>query len=90
MENTKENRLRKQKFAIALLDKDMKVIKKVDHYTSETESEVEIKELVGLDLPHAFLINYGAHGYAKFIIDPMTMKTFEQDLHKIEDKLTRL
>jgi hypothetical protein len=67
----------------------MKVIKKIDHFTSETETEVEIKELAGLDLPHAFLINYGAHGYGKFIIDSMTLKTFERDLYKIEDKLTR-
>jgi len=67
----------------------MKVIKRVDTFTSEEHNEVEIKELAGLDLPHAFLINHEAHGYGKFIIDPMSLKAFEHDLYKIEDKLTR-
>lgn len=88
-ENIKENRLRKQKIAVALLNKEMKVIKKIDQFTSETESEQVIAELQGQQTPHAFLINYEAHGYAKFIIDEMSLKAFETDLWKIEDKLTR-
>lgn len=34
-------------------------------------------------------MNLGAHGYAKFTSDDMSMTAFEQHLHKIEDRLTR-
>lgn len=71
--NTPENKLRVQKFIVALLDKDMKVIREIPHTTSDEKAVTEIKELQGVETPHAFLINYQAHGYGKFIIDGMTL-----------------
>ena len=46
-------------------------------------------ELEGVATPAAFLMNLHARGYAKFTCDEMSMAAFEQNLHKIEDRLTR-
>ena len=35
------------------------------------------------------MINHGAHGYAKFVIDEMTIRALETGLHKIESSLDR-
>ena len=41
--------------------------------------------------PTAFLINSGAHGYAKFVVDELTLTALEQQgaLSKIESSLER-
>lgn len=78
--NTPENKLRVQKFIIALFDKDMKVIKEVTHLTSDKDEVTEVSELKGVDTPFAFAINYKAHGYGKFIIDEMTLTALESSL----------
>jgi len=67
----------------------MQVVKEVIHITSDTQELTEVPELVGMDTPHAFLINYQAQGYAKFIIDDMTLDALENGLSKIKDSLTR-
>lgn len=87
--NTPENRLRDQKFVLALLDKDMKIIKEVTVQTSDKHSVTDVTELKGIDTPVAFFMNLGAHGYGKFTSDEMSMTAFEQNLYKIEDRLTR-
>ena len=35
------------------------------------------------------MINHGAHGYAKFVIDETTINALETELHKIESSLDR-
>jgi aminopeptidase N len=88
-ENTPENKLRLQKFVLALVDKDMKIVKEVTCATSATEAVTEVAELKGTSAQDAFIINYGAHGYAKFVIDEASLKMFETKLHLVEDRLTR-
>lgn len=44
-------------------------MKKIDHFTSDSVELTIVDELIGAETPHAFLINYEAHGYAKFNID---------------------
>ncbi len=46
---------------------------------------------VGMDKPHAFVINSGAHGYAKFIIDEMSLTAYEQEgtISKLDKSLER-
>jgi hypothetical protein len=67
------------------------VIKTVVHTTSDSEGKTAVPEFVGMDVPHAFLMNYQAQGYAKFIIPPITLTAFEKGgLIKVKDSLTRL
>lgn len=89
IKNTPENRLRDQKFIVALLDKDMKIIKEVTVQTSDKEALTNVPELKDVEVPHCFLMNLHAHGYAKFKYDEMSIRAFEQGLHKIENRLTR-
>lgn len=49
----------------------------------------EVAELKGALAQDAFIINYGAHGYAKFVIDEASLTMFETKLHQVEDRLTR-
>jgi hypothetical protein len=44
-----------------------------------------------MEKPEALLINQGAHGYAKFVIDEMTLTSLEKEgqLSKIESSLER-
>lgn len=67
----------------------MNVIEEVLCQTSDTESIVDIKELKGFKTPFAFILNYKAHGYAKFVIDEISLTAFETSLHLIKDRLTR-
>jgi len=68
----------------------MQVIKSVDHMTSDSLDLTSVDELIGMEKPHAFLINYQAQGYAKFIVDDHTLNAFETSLFKIKDSLSRL
>jgi hypothetical protein len=61
--------LRKQKFQIALLNEDMKIYLVVDAFTSDRGPRTLITELVGVNKPYAYLLNYNSHGYAQFKID---------------------
>jgi len=69
----------------------MEIIKTVMCQTSDTESAVSIPDFIGMDKPKAFLINQGAHGYAKFVMDELTLDAFEQEglLSKISSSLER-
>ena len=45
--------------------------------TSDKEAIIDLKEFEGMQMPAAFLINHGAHGYGKFVYDEETLKTFQ-------------
>jgi len=89
VEKTPENRLRTQKFQIGLYDEDMKVYQVLLAKTSDTESKVEVAVPANTKKPFAYMINYEAKGYGKFIFDEQTLQAFEAKLDKIEDRLTR-
>ena len=74
---------------MAVLDKEMKITQEVTCTTSASEAVTEIKELKSANVGSGFIINYGAHGYAKFIVDEKSLSMFEEGLHKVEDRLTR-
>jgi len=76
--NTPENKLRVQKFVIAVFDEDMNVIKEVTVKTSSEKAVTDVTELIGGPSPYAFAINYRAYGYAKFIIDDVSLNKFER------------
>ena len=78
-----------QKFEVALLDKDCKVIKVVTCITSDSTAETQVPELVGLEQPSGYLINYQGYGYGKFIIDELTLSILADGLKKIEDCVSR-
>jgi aminopeptidase N len=67
--NTPENRLRVQKFNIAALNAEMEVVQVATVTTSDSQSVTAVLEFIGSQRAPAYLINYGAHGYAKFVID---------------------
>jgi len=60
--------------------------------TSDSVAEISIADkFVGPQNKriHAFLINYGCHGYGKFQVDPMTLTALETGLHKVKDSRER-
>jgi len=67
----------------------MEIVKVVDIITKEDAESFDMEELVGVDAPYAYHINYQAHGYAKFIIDQKSLKAFEEKLSKIESSMSR-
>lgn len=83
------NRLRKQKYQVVFYDEDMKVKSTHDILTKDDTKSFEATELVGLDAPHAYHINYMNYGYGKFIIDAKSLKVFEDKLIKIESSMSR-
>lgn len=87
--NTPSNRLRIQKFNIAALNAEMEVVKVVTCMTSDELELTSVPELVGTQKAHAYLINHGAHGYAKFVLDERTVAALETGLHKIKSSLDR-
>lgn len=88
-ENGEGNRLRKQKYQVAFYDENMKIISTHDILTKDDTAQFEMAELVGLDAPHAYHINYMNYGYGKFIIDDKSLKVFEEKLVKIESSMSR-
>lgn len=89
IENTPENRLRVQKINIAALNEAMEVIDEFSCTTSDKMEMVSVSEFIGTHQAHAYLINHGAHGYAKFVLDERTVTALEQDMHKIKSSLDR-
>ena len=83
------NRLRKQKYRVDFLDKQMRVVAQHDVFTRADAETIEIKELAGKPMPYAFHINAGNYGFAKFKIDAMSLKAFEADLAKMESSMSR-
>ncbi len=70
----------------------MQVIDVQRFETSDSVNEVPITvQFIGYQVKpiHAFLINYGCHGYGKFEIDPMTLTALETGMHKITSSLER-
>ena len=58
--------------------------------TDDLQPTVQVPELVGKARAHAYLINHGAHGYGKFILDEHTLAALEAGgLHKIDSSLAR-
>lgn len=57
--------------------------------TDSTVSETEVQEAVGLAQPHAYILNYGGFGYAKFIYSESDLAAFEEGFGKIECRDTR-
>ena len=55
----------------------MKIYRVISHTTSSSEPNTEINDLVGTEVPYAFLLNYGNFGYAKFQIDNKSLAAFE-------------
>lgn len=79
-----KNRLRTQKFQIALLDENMQVIEVVVAKTSSQDESTTVPDLIGKPLPTAFLLNYGGYGFAKFKFDDRSLRAFEENLHKVK------
>lgn len=83
------NRLRQQKYRLDLLDKNMKVTKSIDILTSDSKETVDVKELVGTEVPYCFHINAGNYGFGKFKIDEHSLHALEKSLYKIEKSMDR-
>lgn len=45
--------------------------------------------MVGEKVPFAYHINHGGFGYAKFVIDKISLWAFEKNLNKIESSISR-
>ena len=53
--------------------------------TSAEKAITSIPSLTGEPMPEAFLINYGSHGFGKFVIDGMSLNALEQKVNFVED-----
>ena len=67
----------------------MKKTRVVDIVTKDNQETFDVEDLVGQDAPYAYHINYGNNGFAKFKIDPKSLRAFESSLNKIENSLDR-
>ena len=67
----------------------MEEIRAIDVATSDKISKTPIKSFSGKKYPHAFLLNKGSYGYAKFIYDERSLLAFETGLQKIKNRLDR-
>jgi hypothetical protein len=88
LKNTPSNINRRQNIKVACFDDDLKFsVKELSLYHDKPEVELD---LMGEPLPKAFLLNYMAFGYGKFIIDEHSFKHFEQTpLVKLDCRITR-
>ena len=66
----------------------MKVYDQVD-VIIEAEPETLVQSLKGKRKPHAYILDYGDNGYAKFQYDQQTLDVFAKSISKIESSLTR-
>ena len=73
----KDNILRRQKIDIGALSSEMLIEEVITVETSETQQAVLVDHFLGKKAPHAFLMNHGAYGYGKFIIDERTLSAIE-------------
>ena len=62
----------------------------MDHYVTIEARELTVADqFVGLEVPNAILINSNDHGYGVFIIDDKSIRFFEENLAKIENKINK-
>jgi hypothetical protein len=54
-------------------------------FTKSDRAITSIPSLTGEPMPEAFLINYGSHGFGKFVIDGLSLSAFEHKLHQVDD-----
>ena len=57
--------------------------------TDSSKERTSVPEVIGDPIPAAIFCNYEGYGYAKFIIDDVSMKTFREHLNKIESEYVR-
>jgi hypothetical protein len=55
----------------------------------EDKEITDIQVLVGLDVPHAILMNSDDYGFGVFIIDEKSQRVYEQNLNKIPTELNK-
>jgi aminopeptidase N len=84
-----ENRLRKQKFIVALFDENMNIYFQADAITSDEHEVVSVPELIGVKAPFAYYLNLGCNGFGKFKIDDRSIHAFEQKLSEMKNSMDR-
>ena len=57
--------------------------------TDNLNAVTSVQDFIGKEQAHAYLLNHGAHGYAKFVLDERTIRALEKDLYKIKSSLDR-
>ena len=67
----------------------MKITKVIDIITKDDQETFTLDDLAGTPAPFAYQINYLAHGYGKFKIDPKTVGVLAKNLYKIENPMSR-
>jgi len=80
--------LRKQCFNIALVKSDM-TFTEIERVVLEAQAETDVPQMVGQDLPDAFLLNSNDYGFALFIIDDRSIEVFENNMGKLKHQLNK-
>ena len=57
--------------------------------TSSTENDTFVPELVGIQKPAAFLLDFGGFGYGKFTLDPESLDLICNKLHMLKEQNAR-
>ena len=60
-----------------------------EHIMIEDKELTEVPQLVGKQIPEAFLMNSNDHGFGVFIEDDKSIRYFEQNLNRIESQLNK-
>ena len=67
----------------------MHVIEEFDCIIDNSDSITSVENFIGKSKAHAYFINHGAHGYAKFVLDEQTVMALESGLYKLQNSLDR-
>lgn len=61
----------------------------VENVTLDSEELTKIPQMVGKQVPDAFLLNADDLGFGHFELDEASIKVFEQKLEKVESNIDR-
>lgn len=84
-----DNVYRQQSFNIALYDEEGGLVDKVCEVSLEKNELTKVPQMVGKELPAAFLLNSDDWGFGFFELDLASVKVFEESLSKVQDSLDR-
>lgn len=65
------------------------LVDKIAHFNLQAEELTPVPQMIGKELPAAFLLNSDDWGFGYFELDEASVKVFEQSLSKVQSQLDR-
>lgn len=80
---------RQQKIEIGFYGEDGSFIQAIENINISAQEITEVPEIVGRNVPAAFLLNNNDWGFGYFALDEASIGVFETSLSKINNSLNR-